>query len=135
MTGIARPGVAAGASPSGSGRLGWQDNAACIGKGDLFFGPEGEGPLELHDRERVAKRICADCEVRMPCAQFRESLPPDMRRWGVYGGIGEKDRRHMLRRRAAAARGDGCLIRLVVPAAVLSIMSGLYGLRRSGRRP
>jgi len=104
MTRRLNPGAATGASLSRSGGLGWQEHAACIGLADLFFGPDDEGPLQRDDRERRAKRVCAGCLVAAECRAFGESLPVDLRKHSVFGGIAETDRRRMLRRVAAARR-------------------------------
>ena len=99
MSGYPRPGTAAI-----RGDLGWQDQAACKGRGDLFFGPDNEKPAATEARERRAKRICSGCPVRTPCLEYAESLDPDVRYHGVFGGFGEKDRESLRRRASQLAR-------------------------------
>ncbi len=49
----------------------WSDAAACRGsEGALFFSPEvSEKKEDRHEREFLAKRICANCPVRMECLE------------------------------------------------------------------
>ena len=101
MTPRPRPGgVGAASRPD----LGWQAQASCKGKGDLFFGPDNEGPVQQARRERRAKRVCAGCPVTAECRAFGEALPADLRKHSVFGGIAETDRRRLVRRVAAARR-------------------------------
>lgn len=83
---------------------GWQARAACKGRGSLFFGPDAESVSAMAAREAKAKRVCAGCEVRRPCLEYAESLPADVRYHGVYGGMGERDREGLRRRRSQLAR-------------------------------
>ena len=66
--------------------MGWRDQAACIGKTDLFFGPAGERPERRVERERKAKAICALCPV---VAQCRKASRDE---YGVWGGLNEAER-------------------------------------------
>ncbi|MBD0322502.1 MAG: WhiB family transcriptional regulator [Aldersonia sp.] len=73
----------------------WQLQARCRVLGsETFFGPEGEPAVARARRERAAKRICAGCEVRTPCAawalQFDESD-------GIWGGMTPNERRRARR--------------------------------------
>ncbi len=61
----------------------WRDQAACKGLTDLFFVERG-GDL------RPAKRICAGCPSRGPCAQY--ALDND-EHFGCWGGQSERQRR------------------------------------------
>lgn len=73
-------------------RYDWQVQAACRGvEPEVFF------PISDEDAWR-AKEICALCAVREPCLAF--SLQ-NRERYGVWGGITEKERIEMLRRGAA----------------------------------
>lgn len=70
----------------------WQELAACRGcpNPDSIFFPEQGGST------REARRICCTCPVRMQCLDF--ALTHD-ERFGVWGGLPEKERRK-------AKRGD-----------------------------
>ena len=77
--------------------LDWQLAAACRGIYDTFFGPDGETASGRDSREARAKRICSACTVRAECLEFGESLSEEVRRHGVYGGMGEEDRKTLHR--------------------------------------
>src|SRR5450755_3555822 len=66
----------------------WWWDAACTGRPELFFGPDGENRHAHERREAAAKAVCAGCPVRRPCAAAgaRE-------RFGVWSGAGEAERR------------------------------------------
>lgn len=73
-------------------RYDWQTRALCRGvEPEVFF------PVNDNDAWR-AKEICGMCEVREPCLAF--SLT-NRERYGVWGGVTEKERLEMLRRGAA----------------------------------
>ena len=55
---------------------------------DPFF-PEKGQPT------RVAKRICAPCPVRTECLEYALAAGE---RWGVWGGLSERERRRLKRR-------------------------------------
>lgn len=65
----------------------WMDEAACKGRGDLFFPmvvPEGVRP-DRHEalrRSILAKEICATCPVFAQCAETR--TPDDV---GIWAGV------------------------------------------------
>jgi WhiB family redox-sensing transcriptional regulator len=71
------------------------DNAACKGKGKLFFPPH---PYELNEakriRHRAAKAICAECPVRDQCRDYAVKYHI---RDGIYGGLTEKERVSFIR--------------------------------------
>ena len=65
----------------------WRRAAKCLQSDpDLHFPAKGESP-------RDAKRICAQCGVRPDCLAYALE---HRERFGVYGGIAERDRRRML---------------------------------------
>jgi WhiB family redox-sensing transcriptional regulator len=67
----------------------WSDFAAC----------KGVGPDELFVRgaaQNRAKQICSSCPVRTEC--LAEALDNCIE-WGVWGGMTERERRALLRRR------------------------------------
>lgn len=83
----------------------WQERAACAeGDARLFFHPTGERGEMFTERERAAKRVCAQCPVLAECRNYalatRES-------YGVWGGLGENERAALLRRRRRLSAAVG----------------------------
>jgi len=73
----------------------WRHLAECLsfaGTVDFFPAP-GESA-------RDAKRVCAGCRVRTECLEY--ALERDL--CGVWGGLSERERRHLRRDRDRAAR-------------------------------
>jgi WhiB family redox-sensing transcriptional regulator len=71
------------------GELAWQDRARCAEvDGDVFF-PEKGGT------SRDAKKVCRGCEVRPECLEY--ALRND-ERYGVFGGLSERERRGLKRK-------------------------------------
>ena len=83
---------------------GWEKDALCRGEESaLFFGPnQFEPKRDRLAREAVAKVVCASCPAVGPC---RDYALANGELYGVWGGLGEGDRRALLagRRRVAAA--------------------------------
>ncbi len=73
--------------------LSWQEQALCAQTGGDFFFPEPGSSV------RDAKRICALCPIRSACLEFAIS---NDERFGVWGGLSEKERL-ALRRTAPGA--------------------------------
>jgi WhiB family redox-sensing transcriptional regulator len=71
--------------------LTWQERALCAQTDPEAFFPEKGGST------REAKKICLSCEVRVECLEY--ALEHD-ERFGIWGGLSERERRR-LRRRAA----------------------------------
>lgn len=73
----------------------WEGRAACRGLDpSLFFGPNRFEPKrERMARENAAKEICAACPVRHPCHDYAVTSGEA---FGVWGGIGETERRAIL---------------------------------------
>jgi WhiB family transcriptional regulator, redox-sensing transcriptional regulator len=70
--------------------LSWQDQALCAEVDpDLHFPEKGES-------SREAKQVCRGCEVRAECLQ---AALDRNERFGVWGGLSERERRRL--RRAA----------------------------------
>lgn len=61
----------------------WQEQALCAQTGGDFFFPEPGSSV------REAKRICGLCEIRAECLEY--ALSND-ERFGVWGGLSEKER-------------------------------------------
>ena len=68
---------------------GWQERALCAQTDPEAFFPEKGGST------REAKRICTGCEVRGECLEY--ALEHD-ERFGIWGGLSERERRRVKRR-------------------------------------
>lgn len=78
----------------------WQLNAACKDlRTNHFFHPENERGEKRAERERRAKAVCRRCPVMSQC---REHALNAHEPYGVWGGMGEQERRELLRGRAAS---------------------------------
>ena len=71
------------------GPLSWQERALCAQTDPEAFFPEKGGST------REAKRVCATCEVREECLEY--ALAND-ERFGIWGGMSERERRKLKRR-------------------------------------
>nr|WP_236655942.1 WhiB family transcriptional regulator [Streptacidiphilus jiangxiensis] len=75
----------------------WQEEAACARHEDrLFFHPAGERGRDLDNREKAAKRVCAECPVIASCRAYALAAREP---YGVWGGLSENERAAALRRR------------------------------------
>ena len=73
----------------------WQDQAACLGMDpDLFFPERGASTRE-------AKGICRACIVREDCLEYALA---NGEKFGIWGGMSERERRRIRRMRALQAR-------------------------------
>ena len=77
--------------PSDSEPAGWQEKALCAQTDPEAFFPEKGGST------REAKRVCGSCEVRAECLEY--ALQND-ERFGIWGGLSERERRRMRRSQA-----------------------------------
>jgi len=68
--------------------LGWQERALCAQTDPEAFFPEKGGST------REAKRVCRSCEVRAECLEY--ALEND-ERFGIWGGLSERERRRIKR--------------------------------------
>ena len=75
------------------GLLGWQERALCAQTDPESFFPEKGGST------REAKKVCHTCEVRAECLDY--ALAND-ERFGIWGGLSERERRRIRRQRALA---------------------------------
>jgi WhiB family redox-sensing transcriptional regulator len=79
----------------GSEDLAWQDLANCRGADpDLFFPERGAST-------RTAKSICRQCSVQAACLEF---AIVSSEKFGIWGGMSERERRRIRRQRALAGR-------------------------------
>ncbi|MEJ7764740.1 MAG: WhiB family transcriptional regulator [Acidimicrobiales bacterium] len=73
----------------------WQNYANCLGVDpDLFFPERG-----ISTRE--AKEVCASCPVRSECL---ENALENGEKFGIWGGLSERERRRIRRGRAVSGR-------------------------------
>ncbi len=71
------------------GLLSWQERALCAQTDPEAFFPEKGGST------REAKKVCTQCEVRAECLEY--ALAND-ERFGIWGGLSERERRKLKRR-------------------------------------
>src|SRR6188472_535764 len=78
----------------------WQDYANCLGVDpDLFFPERGASTRE-------AKEVCRGCVVREDCLEFALI---NGEKFGIWGGMSERERRRIRRRRAMQRRANGAV--------------------------
>lgn len=74
---------------------GWQDFANCLGVDpDLFFPERGASTRE-------AKEVCKGCVVRNDCLEYALE---NGEKFGIWGGLSERERRRIRRQRSLARR-------------------------------
>lgn len=74
---------------------GWQDQANCLGVDpDLFFPERGASTRE-------AKEVCKGCIVRGECLEYALA---NGEKFGIWGGLSERERRRLRRQRAQDSR-------------------------------
>ena len=74
----------------------WQDYANCLGVDpDLFFPERGASTKE-------AKGVCGGCEVKTECLEYALRHGE---KFGIWGGMSERERRRIRRQRALVRRG------------------------------
>ena len=74
----------------------WYADAACRGMpGEIFFPQRGE-------MTTTAKAVCASCTVREECLEA--ALGPPSEKFGVWGGMSERERRRVRHARNARRR-------------------------------
>ncbi|WP_052090722.1 MULTISPECIES: WhiB family transcriptional regulator [Modestobacter] len=66
----------------------WQERALCAETDPEAFFPEKGGST------REAKRICTGCEVRAECLEYALTMDE---RFGIWGGLSERERRRLRR--------------------------------------
>ena len=73
----------------GNDEGGWQERGLCAQTDPEAFFPEKGGST------REAKKVCSGCEVRSECLEY--ALAND-ERFGIWGGLSERERRKLKRR-------------------------------------
>jgi len=80
----------------------WQQRGACAGlEESRFFHPENERGTERERREAAAKHVCAQCPVVVQCREHALLVGEP---YGVWGGLGEGERRAILGQRRRTRR-------------------------------
>lgn len=69
----------------------WRDRSNCLGVDPGLFFPERGASTEQ------AKAVCAGCVVRSDCLEFAMA---NKERFGIWGGMSERERRRIRRLRA-----------------------------------
>ncbi|MFE7245880.1 WhiB family transcriptional regulator [Streptomyces sp. NPDC057580] len=81
----------------------WRMHAACRDEDpDLFFPIGSTGPALVQTDE--AKEVCRGCPVREQCLEWAMENGQDS---GVWGGLGEAERRALKRRTRRRAQKSG----------------------------
>lgn len=81
----------------------WQQHGACGGLDEShFFHPDNERGNQRERREAAAKRVCRGCPVVVQCREHALSVGEP---YGVWGGLGEGERRAILGQRRQARQG------------------------------
>ena len=76
----------------------WQSRANCMGVDpELFFPERGASTRE-------AKEVCRGCVVRTECLEYALA---NGEKFGIWGGLSERERRKVRRSRALARRAAG----------------------------
>ncbi len=76
---------------------GWQLQANCLGVDpDLFFPERGASTRE-------AKEVCRGCVVKDDCLEYALA---NGEKFGIWGGMSERERRRIRRARALARRSN-----------------------------
>ena len=78
----------------------WQSKANCMGVDpDLFFPERGASTRE-------AKEVCRGCVVREDCLEYALA---NGEKFGIWGGLSERERRRLRRARAMARRATAAV--------------------------
>lgn len=76
----------------------WQRQANCMGVDpDLFFPERGASTRE-------AKEVCRGCVVRAECLEYALT---NSEKFGIWGGLSERERRRIRRARSVGGRSSG----------------------------
>jgi len=94
LAATAQPSLSAYFRDLDPGTPAWQDEALCAQADPELWFPEKGGSV------REAKKVCRRCPVRAECLEY--ALEHD-ERFGLWGGLSERERRNLKRRLADAA--------------------------------
>lgn len=83
----------------------WIERSRCVGEDPELFFPIGTTEPAI-EQTAQAIEVCRECPVRSECLEWALDTCQDA---GVWGGLGEEDRREIrrARRRATAAAATG----------------------------
>ncbi len=86
-------------------QLDWQEDGLCRAYGvEVFFGPDqAESEVDKEAREAQAKAICRRCPVAAPCLEFAMDTN---QKYGIWGGLTDRERASLKRRRARSQRAS-----------------------------
>lgn len=91
-----------------TGDRSWQSRANCLGVDpDLFFPERGASTKE-------AKEVCRGCVVRADCLEYALQ---NGEKFGIWGGMSERERRRIRRQRAQERRAAAAAAAAVVESA------------------
>jgi WhiB family redox-sensing transcriptional regulator len=82
----------------------WTKSAKCRGTGDALFAEGAD--------QRRARVFCTGCPVRAEC--LAEALDNRIE-WGIWGGMTERERRQLLRRRPDVESWRSVLLGMLEP--------------------
>lgn len=85
--------VVAAPGPTGEAPEPWMEDGLCAQTDPEMFFPEKGGST------KGAKRVCASCDVREQCLAFALK---NEERFGIWGGLSERERRKLARLEKAA---------------------------------
>lgn len=84
-------------------RCAWRSRAACLDEDPELFFPIGSTGPAVEQTER-AKSVCRGCPVAAQCLDWALATNQDA---GVWGGLGEEERRVLRRSRQRKRKGVG----------------------------
>lgn len=73
----------------------WMNDSVCAQTDPDAFFPEKGGST------REAKKVCLSCDVRLDCLDCLEYAMTHEERFGIWGGLSERERRKLAKRRLA----------------------------------
>lgn len=82
----------------GIDRAAWMDDAACRGLDPELFFAEGTGGGKMTAKE--ARAVCQRCVVRAECLEYALDR---REKFGMWGGLSERERRRLLKIRKQEA--------------------------------
>ena len=89
----------------------WQSRSNCLGVDpDLFFPNRGASTAP-------AREVCKGCQVRLECLDF---ALVNSEKFGIWGGLSERERRRLRRDRLRAARNGDIMSLPQLGASVLA---------------
>lgn len=82
----------------------WKENRRCSkGESDLFFPERHKDSFKRQQLVKEARAICAQCVVTETCLEFALK---NKEKFGIFGGMTEPERRHILMQRMVNAHAS-----------------------------